>query len=323
MHTEITSALVGEKYNRWQSLMNRVGLQADSDWEQLVLVWDDTELVAAGARRENVLKCLAVDPARQGEGLLATVISALRKLAFEAGEQHLFLYTKPANRFMFSDLLFYPVVQTDSVLLMEDRKDGIRCFLESFPKPKTEHNGAIVMNCNPFTKGHRYLIETAAGECDHLYVFVLSEDKSRFSADDRIEMVRRGTADLKNVSVFPTGSYLISSATFPTYFLKETANVSEVQCRVDAAVFSTYFAQYFSIKTRYVGTEPCCTVTRQYNEILKDLLPKHDIAVREIPRLEQAGVPVSASVVRSLLDGNETDAARALLPQSTIEFLNL
>ncbi len=323
MHIEIASELTGVKLNQWQSLVTRVGLQPDTDFQQAVLVWDDTQLVAVGSRRENVLKCLAVDPLRQGEGLLATVVSALRKEAFEDGQDHLFLYTKPTNRFMFTDLLFYPIVQTNDVLLMEDRKDGIQRFLNQFPKPNAQHTGAIVMNCNPFTKGHRYLIETAAAECEQLYVFVLSEDKSRFSSTDRMKMVQRGTADLPNVSVLPTGSYLISSATFPTYFLKETADVCAVQCRVDAAVFSQHVAPYFSIATRYIGTEPNCNVTRQYNETLKTLLPQHGIAVREIPRLEHNGTPVSASVVRSLLDRGDITAAKALLPQSTIDFLNL
>lgn len=323
MHVEIVSELTVAKLNEWQTLMARVSLRPDTDWQEVVLVWEDTDLVATGARRDNVLKCLAVDPAHQGEGLLATVISALRKLAFEAGEHHLFLYTKPNNRFMFSDLLFYPVVQTDSVLLMEDRKDGIYQFLNTFSKPTTQNNGSIVTNCNPFTKGHRYLIETAAAECEHLFVFVLSEDKSEFSATDRMEMVKRGTADLPNVSVFPTGSYLISSATFPTYFLKDSVNVSDVQCRVDAAVFAQYFAPHFSIKRRYVGTEPRCNVTKLYNETLKALLPLHNIEVKEIERLETDGNPISASVVRSLLHRGEISAAKSLLPQSTIDFLKL
>lgn len=103
---------------------------------------------------------------------------------------------------------------------MENRKGGIDSFLAEICKEKPEGNiGAIVMNANPFTKGHRYLIETAAEKCDKLYVFVVSEDKSLFSAKDRLEMVKLGTKDIEKVTVLPTGPYLVSSATFPTYFL--------------------------------------------------------------------------------------------------------
>ena len=63
------------------------------------------------------------------------------------------------------------------------------------------------MNCNPFTLGHRYLIEQASEKVDHLYVFVVEEDKSFFPFSDRIGLVKKGTADLKNITVKPSGKY--------------------------------------------------------------------------------------------------------------------
>ncbi|EFA28598.1 ABC transporter, ATP-binding protein, partial [Haemophilus influenzae HK1212] len=38
--------------------------------------------------------------------------------------------------------------------------------------------GSIVMNANPFTLGHRYLIEQALQQCDHLHLFIVGEDAS-------------------------------------------------------------------------------------------------------------------------------------------------
>lgn len=76
------------------------------------------------------------------------------------------------------------------------------------------------MNCNPFTLGHRYLIEEACSQVDILYVFVVEEDKSYFKFEDRIEMVRQGTKDLKQVQVLPSGKYIISKETFAQYFKK-------------------------------------------------------------------------------------------------------
>lgn len=318
MDIEITSRLCGEKLNSRNALLSRCNLKPDTAVEKTVLVWEDKKLIATGSRQGNILKCIAVDDAHQGDGLTATVVTALRRDAFDNGHRRLFLYTKPQNAVMFSSLFFYPIAQTPDVLLMEDQKNGIRNFLNDYPPPHIAKNvGAVVMNCDPFTLGHQYLIETAAKQCEHLYVFVLSEDKGRFSATDRLEMVKRGTAKLTNVTVLPTGPYLISAATFPTYFLKEKQSGSEVQCRLDIAVFSKHYIPHFGITKRFVGEEPFCAVTRQYNAALKALLP---IEVVEIPRLEKGGIPVSASAVRQWLSDGNLKEAIALVPQTTAEF---
>lgn len=344
MDIELLSRLQGQKRKIWTDFLTRAGLEADDNTDQTVLIWDDGRLIAAGSRQENLLKCIAVDSDRRGEDLTATLLTKLRQEAFRQGHRHLFLYTKPLNKYMFSSLFFYPVAQTDKVLLMEDQKDGIRSFLERLPVMKTAAAdstatgytakipgstgrqttgiiGAAVMNCNPFTLGHRYLIETAAKECDCLYVFVLSENKSRFSAADRLEMVRLGTQDLSNVTVLPTGPYLISSATFPTYFLKERELAEQIHCQLDIEIFTGYFAPRFSITKRYVGTEPISPMTNQYNEALKAHLPEKGIELAELPRLETEGTPISASAVRALIDAGKPEEVRVLVPQTTFHYL--
>lgn len=314
MYTEIVKSLRPEFQQRYASLLDAVGLCQDAPPEEIVLIWDSDRLVATGARQEHILKYIAVDPAYQGEGLTATVLTALKEAALQSGHRHLFLYTKPKNKYQFQSLFFYPIAQTGDVLLMEDRRDGIGSFLRTLPRPCTEGKiGATVMNCNPFTLGHRYLIETAATQCDHLYIFILSEDKSRFSAYDRMEMAKAGTADLENVTVLPTGPYLISSATFPTYFLKNR-DKAQAHCDLDIAVFSRHFIPYFGITCRFVGTEPLSPLTEQYNQALKEKLP---VPLIEIPRLEQDGLPVSASSVRSQLPD-----IKHLVPESTYTYLN-
>ena len=322
MDIELCSPLQGSKVKIWSDFLAKAGLAADADAGQTVLVWDAGELIATGSRTENLLKYIAVDPTRQGEGLLAKVLTALRQEAFREGHRHLFLYTKPANGPLFSDLLFYPVAQTGDVLLMEDRKDGIGSFIQALsPQKRAGKIGAAVMNCDPFTLGHQYLIETAAGACDHLYVFVLSEDKGHFSAADRLEMVRRGTEQLPNVTVLPTGPYLISSATFPTYFLKNRDQAEQIHCQLDVEIFARHFAPAFSITTRYVGTEPLSELTNQYNAVLKMQLPRKGIEVVEIPRLSVEDTPISASAVRAALNNNDLKALRALVPHTTFTYL--
>ncbi len=322
MDTELCLRLRGRKKELWVALLAQAGLEADETVEITVLVWDGDTLAATGSRSGNILKCIAVEESRQGEGLTATVLTALQQNAFEAGLRHLFLYTKPKNRAMFQSLFFFPVAQTEDVLLMENRRDGIGSFLNSLsPAPAEGPVGAAVMNCNPFTKGHRYLIETAAKECSRLYVFVLSEDRSEFSARDRMEMVKLGTRDLENVTVLPTGPYLISSATFPTYFLKDRDGAAQVQCRLDIAIFAKYFAPRFGITRRYVGTEPFSPMTARYNEALKAHLPEAGIQLREVPRLEAEGAPISASRVRELLKQHDLAALAELLPETTVQYL--
>ena len=322
MYIEQCGKLTGQKLNIWKDFMEKSGLIPDLSVSRTVLIWDDDLLIASGSRQDNLIKCIAVDPQRQGEGLTATLITSLRQEAFSQGLNHLFLYTKPENSDMFSSLFFYPIAQTDKVLLMETKKNGISQFLSSLPKADTAGTiGSIVMNCNPFTLGHQYLIETAAKECDHLYVFAVSEDKSEFSYEDRLEMMKRGTCHIPNISILPTGPYLISSSTFPDYFLKEREKVDEIHCILDVEVFSKHFAPHFSITRRYVGTEPISKATDCYNTALKENLPKAGIEVKEIPRLTADGSPISASEVRNMISKNRIDSLKNLVPKTTFEYL--
>lgn len=322
MDIEVTSCLQGQKKQIWQTFLAQLGLEADENVQTTVLIREDGELIAAGSRQDNLLKCIGVSPMHQGEGPTATLLTQLRQDAFHAGHKHLFLYTKPRNRYLFSSLFFYPVAQTDKVLLMENQPNGIRGFLDSLPVMHTAGTvGAAVMNCNPFTRGHRYLIETAASRCDHLYVFVLSEDKSRFSAADRMEMVKLGTSDLPNVTILPTGPYLISSATFPTYFLKEREQAGTVQCMLDIEIFVKYYVPKFGITHRFVGTEPLSPMTNLYNEALEQHLPERGVELVKIPRLETNAVPISASAVRACLQEGKREYLRELVPPTTADYI--
>lgn len=321
MDIELRSPLRDAKRKIWRAFLAQAGLEADDDVQQTVLVWDGDTLVATGSRHGNLLKCISVAPSHQGEGLLGTVLTALRQDAFLAGFSHLFLYTKPVNASLFTPLFFYPVAQTGDVLLMEDLPGGIGSFLKALPKPSVKDTGAAVMNCDPFTLGHQYLIETAAKESEHLYIFVLSEDKGGFSAADRLEMVKQGTAHIPNVTVLPTGPYLISHATFPTYFLKNRDQATEIHCQLDVEIFARYFAPAFGITRRFVGTEPLSALTAQYNAVLKDALPHRGISVVEIPRLTVDGMPISASAARAAWAAKDWEILQKLLPSTTLDYL--
>ncbi len=322
MYIECLTNLNGEKLNTWKNFLAEADLTPDLYIDKTVLMWDDSELIASGSRKDNVLKCIAVSKKRQGENLTATVITALRQDALSSGFNHLFLYTKPENEEIFSSLFFYPVARTDKVLLLENKRDGITHFLDSLPKYESNGvTGSIVMNCNPFTLGHQYLIETASKECEHLYVFCVSEDKSEFSFADRFEMIKSGTAHLKNVSVLPTGPYLISSATFPDYFLKDRDKKEEIHCLLDIEIFTKYYAPHFLINKRFVGTEPLSQATDLYNKALKEHLPTSGIELKEIKRLECDNTPISASKVREIIKSGDKVLLKSLLPHTTYDYL--
>jgi len=187
-------------------------------------------------------------------------------------------------------------------------------------KQNLENCGAIVMNCNPFTLGHKYLIEHAASKTEHLYIFVVEEDKSEFSFKDRYKLVKQNTKDMQNVTVLPSGKFIISSLTFDAYFGK--SGISEQQAveqdaSFDLLIFAAAIAPTLNIKTRFVGQEPFDPLTRHYNEEMKTLLPEYGCNVVEIPRLEKDGGAVSASRVRKLLkDGNFEEIGRMVLEAS-------
>lgn len=185
--------------------------------------------------------------------------------------------TRAHNETLFVNSGFWTVAKTEQLVLLENQPDGPARFTAPMVMPGDEalHVGAIVMNCNPFTLGHRYLVEYAAAQCDVLHLFVVEEDRSMFSSQVRLRLVREGTAHLPNVRVHPSGHYMISSATFPTYFLKQEEDATAMQCALDCTVFAQCIAPPLHIRTRFVGQEPLDPVTAQYNAAMAALLPRH------------------------------------------------
>ena len=198
----------------------------------------------------------------------------------------------------------------DGILAQYPLRDGMRC-------------GAIVMNCNPFTLGHKWLIEHAAGKVDRLYVFVVEEDKSLFKFKDRLEMVRAGSAGIKNVVVVPSGRFIISSLTFPEYFMKDYVKEKGFDVSGDVRTFCGLIAPRLGISVRFVGEEPLDPVTNRYNECMKQILPEYGMTLCEVPRLsiEGRGV-INATEVRRLIENGDDQALSMFLPESTIKILN-
>ena len=306
MDMQFGRPFTGQKLDELKAFLASLELDYDDGVQFTVCCLDDEgEIIATGSLDGHIFKCIGVSEEHQGEGLTATIITELRKEAFARGEDHLFLFTKPKNRLQFTDMAFFPIVATKDVLLMESKKDAARKYAKSLAELCEGEIGAIVMNANPFTEGHRYLIEKALERVDLLHVFVVSEDRSYFSFAERWKRVQEGTKDLDRVRLHETKEYMISSVTFPTYFIKEKARAEDVRCALDLAIFADVFAKEMGITVRYVGTEPLDPVTARYNEIMKETLPAKGIEVVEVPRLTINGEIVSATKVRAALEAEK------------------
>lgn len=182
--------------------------------------------------------------------------------------------------------------------------------------------GSIVMNCNPFTKGHRYLIEQALTQVDFLIIFVVEEDQSLFTFQERFSMVINGTSDLKNVKVVPSSNFILSKATFPEYFLKieDSDLVHNVEC--DITLFAEQIAPKLNITYRFVGEEPFDPVTNEYNTAMKKILPQYNIKLVEIPRVKDNLTVISATAVRSIMNTEDRKQLEHFVPATTKKLLD-
>ncbi|MDR2301733.1 MAG: [citrate (pro-3S)-lyase] ligase [Deltaproteobacteria bacterium] len=302
----------------------RVGLKFPDGSDSTVGIFEGDELIACGSIKGDVLVGFAVSPKSQGEGLLARLCTELINRGVESGLFTFYVFTKPETAAHFEESGFKAIVSAPPhVTMLEWGENSVEKFLKSLRNLAKDGPGqaaAIVMNANPFTLGHRHLALTAARESEKLYVMVVEEDKSFFPFADRLKMVRAGLADLKNVTVIPSGKYVISDLTFPTYFLKES-DVSQARCDLDLRLFGELIAPALKVNVRYVGSEPYCRITNQYNSAMAKILPEYAVTVKEIKRIENGLEPIGASRVRELLKAGLLEKTKSLVPRSTYDFL--
>src|SRR6056297_1650673 len=307
-------------------------LSYDLDVEHTIVARSNGIMVGTGSLAGGVLKCIAVDQSYQGEALTNKIVGELELEAYYKGIEHLFVFTKAKNRAVFQSLGFGVVAessageQTDVVLL--EKPDGqVESWLKTLEKYALPGGAtALVMNCNPFTLGHRYLVEQASRRAaetgQRVHLFVVSAERSLFPEEVRFQLVREGTREFENVLVHHGGPYIISGATFPSYFLRDSEEVTAAHARLDLHIFGEKIAPALEIRRRMVGEEPYCPVTAAYNRQMQEILPHYGIEVKEIPRLSYAGEAVSASKVRQLIRENRWNEMKELLPAVTWRYLN-
>ena len=289
----------------------------------LAVLDDEGDILAGGGLRRDIIKCIAVSEQARSAGLSVPLVSRLISVAAERGHTNVKVFTKPGNRSVFESLGFRLLAEAPKAILMENGRG-----LEDYCRYLRGHraDGVIVMNANPFTLGHRFLVEQASMSFRapegrrNLVLIPVKEDASRFPYGERLEMIRRGCDGLADV--LDGSDYQISSATFPTYFLKDLSEASETQMRLDLDLFGRHIAPALGATVRFVGSEPADPMTARYNALMKEILPSYGVRVVEIKRLKSSnGRFVTASRVREQLEKGSFSAAKALTPASTWPYL--
>jgi [citrate (pro-3S)-lyase] ligase len=311
--------------NKITAFLARFGLNFDLDVDYTIALEKRDVIIGTGSFAGEVLRNIAVDDAFQGEGLTAVILNELVQEQARRHIMHRLIFTKPSAAARFLALGFREIARAEPwAVLLESGIDGIGEYLariagltKTLPSPRT----GIVVNCNPFTRGHLGLIETAARDSKAVIVFVVKEDRSLFPFQDRFDLIRCGLAHLSNVTVVDTGIYMVSAATFPTYFTREE-HLATAQAHLDVALFAQTIAPALNINARYVGEEPYSAVTEAYNQAMRDILPKRGISLKVIPRFTApSGRIISASIVRESIRQDDWKGLRELVPDVTWEYL--
>lgn len=321
---EVVNLKYANQFRQIEAFLAEHKLSFDDSVEYTIAVCRSEQLVGTGSFSGEVLRNIAISEKEQGTGLTSLILSSLMQEQARRGRMHYFIFTKPAKAYLFVNLGFTEIVRDEPYTsLLETGLGSIEKYCSSVVQQASSLQGnraAVIVNCNPFTKGHQALIRKAAGENDGVIVFVVSEDQSLFPFADRIELVRAGVADLANVVVVPSGKYMVSTATFPTYFTRKEEQVI-AQTRLDVTLFATQIARRIGITKRYMGEEPQCPVTNAYNKAMFEILPKYGIEISVMKRIEVDGEVISASKVREMIRLDNWDKIKKMVPDTTYNYL--
>ena len=287
----------------------------------------DGAVLAGAGLAGDVIKCVAVSSALRSEGLLGPLVSHVISEAAARGVMNLKVFTKPEYRPVFESLGFKLLASAPLAVFMENGRG-----LEEYCKYLSQHKapGVIIMNANPFTWGHRYLINQALvrfatpwpyskSGAERLAIIPVREDVSLFTYEERREMIIRGADG--DADVLEGSAYQISAATFPTYFLKDLSDAAETQMRLDIDLFGRHIAPALGASIRFVGAEPSDPLTARYNQLLRELLPRYNVMVEVIPRKMSNNVPISGARVREALAAGRLSEAAPLVVESSRPFL--
>ena len=316
----IKEVVLEEEKNKLISFLHKNNLEYEFDINSSILVYDKEKIIATASVANNVMKCFLVHEDYKHQNITNLMFQHLVNELKSRNIYNYFVFTSPENEKIFTSLNMKKIVETMNTVLLEggDYITEVLHELKLEYKVSNNKKAAVIINANPMTLGHVYLIETAAKENEEVLVFVVSEDLSSFPFRDRISIIQKALKHLDNVIVLPTLSYLVSKLTFPKYFLNEDQLVQEEQTLVDVLVYKQFYKKIFNINRRYLGEEPFSYNTSKYNQVLKDHLNSH---IKIIPRKERNNKAISASLVRQLIKVNKIEKIKEYVPLATYNYL--
>ena len=291
---------------------------------------DDDRLLACGGLDGSTIKGLAVCAEARHLNLAAKIVTHLRAYALEEGCRDVTVFTRPQNIPLFRSMGFCLIGQSEGAALLETDRLALDRYLGHLRslRPKVGTCGVIVMNANPLTKGHLYLIDQASRRCDRLVIIPVADNPlTLFSYHERRAMLAEAVTQFPHVTLAEASLYTVSRATFPTYFIKEKSRRSSAHIELDLNIFTRHIAPALQASLRFVGTEPADELTAEYNAAMHRLLPPAGIEVVELERMTlpaqsspspaAEAAPVSASSLRrALQEGRTWQAVQLAAPQA-------
>ena len=131
------------------NLLAKTGLSLDEHLDYTCAIrYEDGRVIATGSAFGPTLRCFAVDPAHQGEGLLNEIVSHLTEERMARNYVHLFVYTKPASARFFRDLGFYAIAEVPGKLVfLENRRHGFGNYLRRLETQRRPGSAAAIAFC--------------------------------------------------------------------------------------------------------------------------------------------------------------------------------
>lgn len=304
-----------------RSFLLENGLKFDANITETFFIDEADKIIASISRSGYLIKDLAVDRLYRGENLGGMLVSEILNSMRQERIFYYQVFTKTEYVPVFSSLGFKLIEKTDKVAILEAGESEIeseiikmRTKIEAHFQISLEHAdiGAIVVNCNPMTKGHFQLILESAKKHAYFLVLVVEEDQSAFSYEERLLLVKTALEPYHNIFVLPSTKYIVSALTFPSYFLKSIDEAEREHAKLDAMIFVDYFMKNLNISKRYIGseTEP---VMVTYNQLLQDYLKDSLVLTKRFEHKENI---ISASLVRKLIFDNKIEAASEYVPDN-------
>jgi [citrate (pro-3S)-lyase] ligase len=314
-----------------EKLLSEEKFRKDLIEEYAVIFSEENDLIGVIGRYANNLRCLVVDKKYRSQNIANILIDFMSKRIYKKNFREIFVFSKPINFDVFQNLGFNLIFQNENFGFLTNRYDLFQKYLnylsniqnKNYKKnnQKFNNNSVIVMNCNPYTKGHEYLISKAVEKSNLVYIIMVKEDISLFTYQQRLEMTKLGVKKFKNVQILEGSDYLISKNVFPSYFFRTQEEFMLEQICLDISIFTNYIVPRLKITKRFVGEEPFSYTTNLYNKLMKKKLNLKKLELIIVPRINFKNNAISATQVRKLFIQGKFSEIKNLVPRTTLEYL--